>query len=345
MIQEQTLDQHRLYDEAAAWVARLLSDNVSQRDKQLFSNWLNLSHHHIKAFDELLETWDTTNAARYLFTEDDIGLGKSTHNSSQNLLQCFGSQLHGLLGSWQGVFALAGLTCLAVLIYAISLPTPSVSHPSQLYTTAAGEQKHIELPDGSVVELNTHSILRVSYRETARSLTLKQGEAYFSVMPNKQRPFIVDVGQGTVTAVGTAFNIYRKTQETVISVTEGVVGVREKKDAVTPNPASEQVKVNQEIRFNKRGLSNVKPTDLRRALSWREKTIIFDNIELPKAIAELNRYLEQPVNADDQSLAHLKVSGTFSLDAPDATLQALITSFNLKTEQSSPKAPLYLRIE
>lgn len=339
MNQEYLHDFERLQDEAAAWVARLSSDTLSNRDKRLFSEWLNLSTEHEKAFDEACEVWEVSAAAAFLpFAElEQTDRVHTDHHANTHTW-------YSNLPSWQ-VFALASVVCVATLIYTLFLTSPPASIPSYQYVTGPGEHKSIELPDGSVVELNTKSSLSVSYETAERHLTLHKGEAYFSVAPDKKRPFIVDVGLGNVTAVGTAFNIYRKPHETVVTVTEGIVDVREQKDATTPLPNIEKLHPAQQIRFDKRGLSQVSSSEVHKVMAWRDKVLIFDNMELPLAISELNRYLSQPVDATDSSLAGLRVSGTFSVDAPDATLEALMASFNIVTEKSSSSSPLYLRIE
>lgn len=336
MTQQNGSQQEQLLDEAAAWIARLRSDAVSQRDKSEFSRWLNQSDAHAHAFDEMNSAWETLGAASYL--PDAQSSAKAAEPQTR---PAPGGWLPRL-NLWQGGLTIA---CVAALVAVIALFPGSPPIEVQTYSTAAGEQRQVSLPDGSVVDLNTRTTLKVAYSDSQRTLTLESGEAYFEVRSNKQRPFVVDVGSGTVTAVGTAFNIYRQPGQTLVTVTEGVVRVKEAKDATTPSPSSEEAVANQQIALDKRGLGQARNLDTTAALAWRDLTLVFDNIPLPKAIDELNRYLSNPVDASDVSLRQLKVSGTFSLQAPQETLQALVTSFNLSTGRSGQDLRLYLPTE
>jgi len=328
--QEYGPTQDELLDEAAAWIARLRSDAVSHSDKVEFSRWLNQSDAHTRAFDEMADTWDTLGAAAFTPTAQSTPMPAPNTAVTER-------RRHWLpdFNLWQGGLAMA---CIAGLVAIITLlpgaPTVSV----QTHSTAAGEQRQIALPDGSVVELNTQSTLQVAYTDEERNLVLVKGEVYFDVFSNKQRPFVVNVGSGTITAVGTAFNIYRQPYQTLVTVTEGIVRVKEARDATTPSPASVDATADQQVTLGRRGLSQPRKVAAAATIAWLDKTLVFDDIPLPQAIEELNRYLEEPVDASDTSLIHLKVSGTFSLEAPGETLQALVTSFNLATDESGQSA-------
>ena len=89
--------------------------------------------------------------------------------------------------------------------------------------------------------LGADSALAVNLSVGRRAVTLKQGEAYFEVAKSRLRPFVVRVGPALVTAVGTAFNVRRTDDRTVVAVTEGVVeflGTPEKAQAPAEEPAS-----------------------------------------------------------------------------------------------------------
>ena len=73
--------------------------------------------------------------------------------------------------------------------------------------TSVGEQKVLSLADGSVIHLNTDSLVLVDFSDSRRDIHLLRGEAHFEVAHDEKRPFIVKVDNNTVTAVGTAFNV------------------------------------------------------------------------------------------------------------------------------------------
>jgi transmembrane sensor len=85
----------------------------------------------------------------------------------------------------------------------------------------------VTLPDGSVLQLNTDSVVETAYSPTERRVRLKKGEAFFSVAKNPQRPFWVDVGAVSVRAVGTAFNVRFRPEAVEVLVKEGKVSVNQ----------------------------------------------------------------------------------------------------------------------
>ncbi len=91
------------------------------------------------------------------------------------------------------------------------------------YFTRIGEQQAIELQDGSVVTLNTAGQLAVDYGEEVRRIVLQRGEAFFEVSEDPVRPFTVDLGVRSVTAVGTTFNVRKYPDLYQVAVIEGAV--------------------------------------------------------------------------------------------------------------------------
>jgi transmembrane sensor len=83
----------------------------------------------------------------------------------------------------------------------------------------------LTLADGSTVDLNARSSIRVEFSNSERRIELLDGQALFQVAKDKERPFIVRSGDATVRAVGTQFDVYRKSSGTTITVLEGRVAV------------------------------------------------------------------------------------------------------------------------
>ena len=81
------------------------------------------------------------------------------------------------------------------------------------------------LEDGSRIELNARSRLRVTYSKSLRTVELYDGQALFQVAKDASRPFLVKSGEATVRAVGTQFDVYRKDDHTTVTVLEGRVAV------------------------------------------------------------------------------------------------------------------------
>lgn len=310
----------QLIDDAAIWVSRMHSPIVSLETRAAFVTWLNRSDAHRKAYDEMKLVWDEMGKAEHV---PELKAEAEKLSKRRNRVFSF---------SATAAFSAAAAVLLAFLAtFNVFQSSPS-STATERYFTAAGEQTELLLDDGSVVIMNTRTEIKVEFSAERRYISLLNGEAYFDVAHDPSRPFLVDTGVSTTRAVGTAFNIYRKPTETIITITEGVVkissehGLRE-----IEVDASRQVKVNEHA------ILSVLKADLDTELAWQDQLIVFRDAPLSSVLRELNRYLKNPVTLRDSSLVNIAVSGTFDVGAPEKMLQALIISFNLAEKKVGGK--------
>ncbi|MFT4047309.1 MAG: FecR domain-containing protein, partial [Solimonas sp.] len=186
-----------------------------------------------------------------------------------------------------------------------------------VYATARAQSRDVELSDGSKIALGAATRLDVAYSTDVRRLHLGDGEAYFEVAHNVQRPFVVAAGRLKVVAVGTAFNIRKTGARVEVVVTQGAVDVE---DAATqnvapaaqtrlPNDGAIRVAAGQLVVAEAQGLS-VRPADRIAATSWRQGTLQFVDEDLAVVVANLNRYAPREVVIADRSLDGLRYTGT-----------------------------------
>ncbi|KZX58208.1 hypothetical protein A3709_01700 [Halioglobus sp. HI00S01] len=300
-------------DSALGWIARLRSDQVSTKDREFFVLWLSEDTSHRAAMDQMLDLWDDLGVLQSLpeVSTDRIELPREATNASH---------------WYAGAAALAASVFLAVFIY----PELGGDSISTEYRTAVGERVEINLPDKSRVVLNTDSSISVTYTDEQRHIDLRRGEAWFQVESNKERPFHVDAGETRVTAIGTAFNVYRQASAIDITVTEGVVRVSEIVDTGAHKATSKVLQVNQQLRTSSDGWAMSPPADFSAQLAWRQGELVADEMPLVELIAELERYHQTNYLIADPSIAGLTVSGLLQLDEPDAILKALEVSLGVQ---------------
>ena len=137
---------------------------------------------------------------------------------------------------WLG-WATAALLVVSLSVVFTVFQQPQQSQDARVlrYITQVGEQKTVELADGSKVTMNTGSRLLVDMSDALRRVILERGEAYFDVATDPQRPFKVDVGGRAVTVLGTEFNIQRSADSFTLAVIEGVVGLHKSSESVLPS--------------------------------------------------------------------------------------------------------------
>src|SRR5690606_34920469 len=132
----------------------------------------------------------------------------------------------------------------------------------QTYATAVGEQRRIELTDGSVVHLNTRSRLEVAFTDGARDIRLLEGEATFTVEGDPARPFSVHAGTNIIRAIGTQFNVLRRPSGTTVQVIEGEV-------RVSTDTLQEPLSIGEEARIDDSGhLKKRRAPDVSNLAAW-----------------------------------------------------------------------------
>jgi transmembrane sensor len=207
-------------------------------------------------------------------------------------------------------FATAASVLFATLIIVLQLATPS-------FHTGKGEQNRIVLQDGSIAHLNTASHIRVDYSPHERRIVIEEGEVWFDVAKNPDRPFIVDGQYADARAVGTAFSVRETPGFTRVSVTEGTVVLQTQDGSTSPNlHRGDEGTVSND-------LMDYKQVDLDVSLSWQRGQLIYDNVRLADLLTDLSRYLPKNMAINDLQLESLRVSAVLNLDDQEAMLEAL----------------------
>jgi transmembrane sensor len=199
----------------------------------------------------------------------------------------------------------------------------------QTYSTAIGGQKILKLADGSRIELNTNTVLRMSIGTRERELWLDKGEAYFQVTHDAARPFVVNMGAHRVVDLGTKFIIRRDGHETTVSLLEGkarfdVAGKDKPARSVFLTPGNVATVAGDTLR-----LSKAPSKELTTELSWRRGVLILNRTTLAAAAVEFNRYNPGKLIVADSATAQLTMSGAFPTNDTEAFSEAVKDIFKL----------------
>ena len=207
--------------------------------------------------------------------------------------------------------------------------------------TAIGERATVALPDGSSMELNTHSAVTVRYTANERTVRLTRGEAHFIVASNARRPFSVHAGDRVVTAVGTAFTVQLKPDAIEVTVAEGKISLgaahakhRERVpdllDRTGPALEAGQSAVLQDGR---EAVATLPPAELERRLAWRQGMLAFAGEPLSHVLQELERYTDVAIEVTDPTLRTLPVAGRLRIDDVESMLEALQLMADVRVER------------
>lgn len=344
--------------EAAEWFARLRADDATEADRARFRQWLEADPRHREAYAGFERFWSATGD----YAADD-GVAHEVRAAETGAVRESPPDRRRRIPRY-AMRGMQGLAAACVLAVATALLWQPIQEFRGIYTTAVGEQRSIPLADGSRVMLNTDTRIRVAYSEAARTVYLEDGQAYFRVAKNPERPFRVETENGSVRAVGTEFEVYRNDNEVVVTVIEGSVAVSERRagqagaeterparaagesgasakpatDAPAAAPAEKLLEAHERIALAPgRALRKVPvdPVPLKRSVAWTSGRLVFDDEPLKKAIAEVNRYSNQRVLIGDARLQSLHISGVFRVGDTSDFVNTISEYFSLRVENRS----------
>jgi transmembrane sensor len=193
-----------------------------------------------------------------------------------------------------------------------------------LYTTTTGEQRSIILGDGSTVELNARTQLRIHYSAHERHVNLLKGQALFTVARDKERPFIVASNGTQVRAVGTRFDVYKKSSGTVVTVLEGTVAVTPAPELFVSTAAAALVTAGEQLTVGPISPgTKVHPVSLAATTAWTQRQLVFDNTALQEVVNEFNRYNQRQLVIRDPLLNDFAIDGVFSSTDPASLIRFL----------------------
>jgi len=195
------------------------------------------------------------------------------------------------------------------------------------HATAVGERRTIALDDGSKVELAGSSSLSVHFAADLRRLVLHEGEAFFNVVRDPARPFVVDTASGRTRALGTAFDIKMSDPLVTVAVTEHSV-------LVSANGA-EPVTVNegQMVRYGPNRTGTVRDADLDQVEAWRHDRLIFRDTPLGEVVADLERYRGGRIVMTDAALHRLLVTAVFDAGKADAAIDTIADTLPIRVRR------------
>jgi transmembrane sensor len=223
--------------------------------------------------------------------------------------------------------ALAAACAVALAVVVIML-WPAAG---QSWSTGAGEQRTLQLDDGSHVMLNTRTRLDVRFTRNERTVRLIMGEAFFDVAKDANRPFVVRTPLGSARAIGTRFDVYLEERRFAVTTAEGRVMVAAKggTDGVVVEAGRRA-----ELRMGMRR-AQVGPADVAAALNWQAQRIEVANDSLGNVLRDFSRYTSLPVRAATPAVAALRVTAvlrTGDIAALEATLRG---AYGLEIERRS----------
>jgi transmembrane sensor len=188
--------------------------------------------------------------------------------------------------------------------------------------TGIGKPLSQKLADGSTLELDTDSAVRVRMSSDRRDIELLRGRLSIAVAKDPSRPLHVLAGNVDAMAVGTRFVVDRNDSGTEVGVHEGIVRVASGKGRQVELVAGQQA-------FVADGAEDANVAKLASNDSWTRGVLSVEQMPLSKVLAELDRYLPERIVLANDAQANLPITATLPLDDPAAALRALAQTSQL----------------
>ncbi len=232
----------------------------------------------------------------------------------------------------------ASLSAAAALVLAVGIGWRQwdPAQPEQHFATAVGEQRSLQLDDGSTLLLDTDSAVTVRYSRKHRNVLLQRGRAEFEVTPGPQRPFVVQADGGAVRAVGTRFQVRKRDASVRVILLEGVVTVSAPVAGAQGEARTATLAAGEQLDFDAKRLWNRDRFDPGVAQGWTRGELTFRQRPLSELLEETNRYTAVKIRVGDPSLNELRVSGVFESDDQASLVQAMEHVLSLRAERVSP---------
>lgn len=214
---------------------------------------------------------------------------------------------------------------LAIAVFAMFLaPTDLFLAWRADHYASVGETRFVTLEDGSHVHLDSRSAIAVRYDGSQRRIALLQGEAWFEVAPNKDRPFVVEAAGGSVTARGTAFDLALEGAGARVAVTEHSVSVVSGGSQTIVTEGEQSI---YGVDTPASAPSHISPS---RATAWRRGKLVFEDRPLGEALEALGRYHRGYVYCVSSSICARHLTGVFGSDNPAQALREIEVYLGLK---------------
>ncbi|NML08054.1 FecR domain-containing protein [Sphingomonas sp. G-3-2-10] len=317
--------------QAGVWFARMRGPD-RERWRAEFERWRAADPAHRDAYDRAGEQWIDTGG----LAGTEMGRNRRLPERRPPIWQMPGAR---------PAFAAVALI-LAVLagIWALREPGGDAGDGALVaavepQTTSVGEVRTMKLTDGTTVTLDTDSAVEVRLSADLRQVRLIRGRARFDVAHDAVRPFRVEAGGRTVTALGTLFDVGFEPGGVRVSLLRGSVDVR------GLAPAGGVASVTRLApgecftdRLRRPEVVKVSPG----LQQWVSGMLDFDGVPLGDVLEQTNRYSPRKIRLGDKSLAGLRVTGGFRPLPVDDLAAALAKAFSLRVEHG-PQGDLILR--
>ncbi len=205
----------------------------------------------------------------------------------------------------------------------------TLGSPKELQLQADTGIVSSDLPDGSHVSLNQGTMLTYRFdRSNQERQVHLQGDAFFEVDRDEERPFVVKAGEITVEVLGTSFYVDAKSEVDTVRV---IV----KSGSVSVGVGAEEVVLKAEevglFDRSSQQLSKAENVDLN-YLAWQSEVLRFENQTLASIVEALNNHFQTQIKLDNEVIAACRMTATFTNKSLETIVEIIEKTLKLEAK-------------
>ncbi|HKK45698.1 MAG TPA: FecR domain-containing protein [Balneolaceae bacterium] len=325
---------------------KYLSKECSPKERKKVEVWIKADEQNREFMKSLQKIWEVEpqdeikvdaqaawNSFRHKLTIED----RQNRNKNQKL---HNSIYFNRKFSW-GKAAVVGAAA-AILIAFLYVYVPHSSTHNQLadngqemerITTQRGQRTVVRLSDGTKVHLNAASMIKIpsDYGDSTRDVYL-EGEAFFEVTHNPQKPFLVHTPNAYTKVLGTKFDVkaYPGDDPVQVVVKEGLVALN---SSINPNTTHNKIARNHMGTLDRKGNMKISEVQIDSYLGWKDGRLIFKSTPLKNMVPQLERWYDININVADSSLYSQRMTASFKDEPTSEVLKIIALSLNASYER------------
>lgn len=295
-----------------------LTGDISKEESSELLQWINFDINNKKEYENYVSTWKLTDNEVFTDEIQRIDINYEWEKILKNIEIQADAKIRKLNKP-----KLLFLRIAAILIILLTVGGLSFYAISNKTTKIVSENIIVEqeLEDGTIITLNKNSEIKYNSKFNDKERKLKlEGDAYFIVNHNSNKPFIVETNTTFIEVVGTEFYINSNENTSEVFVKSGVVAVycnENKSDSVHIHKG-QKIKVNNEILIN-----NIEQVENQNFISWKTKVIDFENNTFGEVVVILENTYDVKFIISDKEILNCKISGKFDNQSLESVLKII----------------------
>jgi transmembrane sensor len=311
---------------------KILTGNAQEDEMIDFRNWLSDCEDNRSAFESYKKIWESGKVDKNY----DLIRAKERIEYKINQRR---NRPKRIFNSLEKVAAILFLPLLILSVYLYSnLMKPGDQELETIYQTVdcpIGNRSKINLPDGTMVWLNSGSSITfpVSFSEEKKRQVSLSGEAYFKVVKDLRRPFILSLGEVTMRVTGTSFNVvnYLDEEQIEVMLESGKVDLYTGSDSKSDDRT--RLVPGQLARIEKgTNRLTVNQVNAEQYVSWTEGYLVFDEGKMSEVIRKLRRWYNVEIEVVDQEINDYSFTATIKEETLDQFLDLLVFTSPIEYE-------------